>query len=83
MATGKKTGGRKQGTPNKIASSVREQILFALEAVGGADYMIEQARANPTAFLALVGRLLPKDIKAVVSEVPKIGVIQLVPLECE
>lgn len=34
-------------------------ILGALSDVGGRDYLAEQARANPVAFLGLVGKVLP------------------------
>lgn len=44
-------------------------IENALAASGGEKYLREQARDNPTAFLALVSKLLPKDmnVKADVS----------------
>lgn len=31
----------------------------ALHKAGGVDYLVEQARANPVAFMGLVGRVLP------------------------
>ena len=37
-------------------------ILGALEDAGGRAYLLEQARQNPSAFLALLGRLLPKPL---------------------
>ena len=54
-----KTGGRQAGTPNKISADVRAMVLAALDRAGGEDYLLEQATANPRAFLSLVGRLLP------------------------
>ena len=36
-------------------------IQNALETAGGEKYLVEQARENPSAFLALVGKVLPKD----------------------
>jgi hypothetical protein len=51
--------GRKKGVPNKINSELKEAILAALNEVGGVDYLVEKARENPVAFLALLGRILP------------------------
>lgn len=51
--------GRKPGVPNKFNASIKDMILGALKDVGGRDYLAEQARANPVAFLGLVGKVLP------------------------
>ena len=37
-------------------------VLGALEALGGQEYMEQQARENPNAFMALVGKILPTQI---------------------
>jgi len=37
--------------------------LQALAELGGRDYLVTQATSNPAAFLALLGRCLPKDIR--------------------
>ena len=57
-----KTGGRKKGVPNKITADLKCMILSALDDVGGKKYMVEQAKENPTAFLTLVGKVLPKEV---------------------
>jgi len=62
MAAGRKTGGRKRGTPNKLTGQVKEMILAALDEVGGADYLVKQASENPVAFMGLVGKVLPMTI---------------------
>jgi hypothetical protein len=36
-------------------------VLEALERAGGVAYLTRQAKANPTAFLGLVGKLLPRE----------------------
>ncbi|HET9680321.1 MAG TPA: hypothetical protein VFP95_07165 [Gammaproteobacteria bacterium] len=59
---GERRGGRKKGTPNKVTAGVRDMILHALNKAGGERYLVEQARENPTAFLTLVGKILPKAI---------------------
>ena len=64
MATldGIKTGGRKKGTPNKLSSTVKEMVLGALGEAGGQDYLLQQSKLNPVAFLTLVGKVLPTEI---------------------
>jgi hypothetical protein len=62
MAKGKKTGGRVKGTPNRLTASLKDMILSALDDVGGRDYLARQAAESPTAFLALVGKVLPLQV---------------------
>jgi hypothetical protein len=54
-----KTGGRRPGSPNKVTKALKEMILGALDQAGGQDYLAVQAVANPAAFMALLGRVLP------------------------
>jgi hypothetical protein len=62
MAAGKKTGGRSRGTPNKITGDVREMILAALDQAGGVNYLLAQSKDNPSAFMTLVGKVLPLNV---------------------
>jgi hypothetical protein len=62
MAKGRKTGGRKAGTPNKVTGELKDMILGALGEVGGQAYLVTQARSNPNAFLTLVGKVLPMQV---------------------
>jgi hypothetical protein len=59
---GERRGGRKKGVPNKITATVKEAIEKAFEGVGGHRYLIEQANKNPTAFMTLLGKVLPTQI---------------------
>jgi hypothetical protein len=62
MAQGRKTGGRQKGTPNKTTAQLKDMILTALDQAhpkGGIAYLKQQAGENPTAFLSLVGKVLP------------------------
>lgn len=62
---GKREGaGRKKGSPNKTTTEVKNAILKAFDEVGGSKYLVEVAKENPTAFLTLLGKVLPKDINA-------------------
>jgi hypothetical protein len=63
MAKGRKTGGRQKGTPNKDNQPLKEMILQALANAGGAKYLTAQSVKNPTAFMTLVGRVLPLQVK--------------------
>jgi hypothetical protein len=61
---GKRAGaGRKKGSPNKLTGELKEMILEAANLAGGeggtVQYLRTQAAANPTAFMSLLGRVLP------------------------
>lgn len=61
---GERRGGRQKGTPNKVTAALKDMILGALDEAGGMDYLVAQSKANPTAFLTLVGKVLPLDVNA-------------------
>jgi hypothetical protein len=61
MAAGRKTGGRTGGTPNKTTRALRDMILGALDD-GGRQYLARQAEQNPTAFMTLLGKVLPTQL---------------------
>jgi len=69
------TGGSRKGVPNKVTSDVKSMILGALQKAGGEAYLLERANdpKTATAFMALVGRVLPKEIKADVAATHVIG----------
>jgi hypothetical protein len=54
--------GRVKGVPNKVTGELKEMILQALAGAGGVDYLMVQARETPTAFLTLVGKVLPLQV---------------------
>lgn len=37
-------------------------LLEALDRLGGVDYLMEQAKENPTAFLTLLGKIMPTQV---------------------
>lgn len=51
--------GRPKGAVNKNTAALKDMILGALDKKGGVDYLMKQADENPTAFLTLVGKVLP------------------------
>lgn len=57
-----KTGGRAKGTPNKTTGQVKDMVLTALGNVGGVKYLERQANENPTAFMTLVGKVIPLQV---------------------
>ena len=51
--------GRPKGAVNKVTKQVKEMILGALDDAGGQAYLAVQARENPSAFMTLIGKVLP------------------------
>jgi hypothetical protein len=64
MKSTSRTGGRQKGTPNKVSADLRRMILGALEQRGGQKWLYTQMEANPTAFMTLLGKVLPTVVDA-------------------
>lgn len=64
---GERRGGRQKGTTNKLTKALKDMILGALDKAGGEDYLLAQAQENPTAFLALIGKVLPTTLEGKVN----------------
>lgn len=66
MAQGKKTGGRRKGTPNKTTALLKDAVLEAATKAGKdgglVAYLTTQAILNPAPFMALLGKVLPLQI---------------------
>lgn len=58
--------GRAKGTPNKTTALMKDAIIKAAEAAGGAGgivgYLTLQAHENPGPFMALMGKVLPMQL---------------------
>jgi hypothetical protein len=54
--------GRPKGSLNHESKAVKEMVFAALNNAGGTEYLTQQAKDNPSAFMTMVGKLLPKDI---------------------
>ena len=71
--------GRKKGVPNKTTGAIKEMILGALSDVGGQAYLAEQAHENPVAFMGLIGKVIPSEIKSQVEGAMQITILTGVP----
>jgi hypothetical protein len=61
---GQKAGpGRPKGAANKLTRELKDMILGALDQAGGMEYLADKAESHPQAFLALVGKVLPLQVK--------------------
>jgi hypothetical protein len=54
--------GRAKGAQNKVTTALKDMVLTALAGAGGVKYLQKQATENPTAFLTLVGKVLPLQV---------------------
>ena len=58
-----KSDGRNRGVTNKTTALLKDAVLQAAEAAGDKEgmvgYLTTQAKQNPTAFMSLLGRVLP------------------------
>jgi len=61
--------GRKKGTPNKTTALLKDAILKAAEQAGNkvgdeglVSYLVQQAEENPSAFMPLLGKVLPMQV---------------------
>ena len=54
--------GRPKGSLNKNTAAVKDMVLHALDKAGGVNYLLRQAEENPTAFMTLVGKVMPTQV---------------------
>lgn len=55
--------GRPKGMPNKSTAAIKEMLLASLDSVGGQEYFKQQAVANPNAYMSLIGKIIPSEVK--------------------
>lgn len=64
---GKRGPGRPKGAVNKTTALLKDAILTAAEKAGDKDgmvgYLTKQAKDNPTAFMGLLGKVLPMQVE--------------------
>lgn len=61
--------GRPKGSPNKVTKALKDMILGALNDVGGQEYLAKQAEENPSAFMTLLGKVLPSELSAIENKI--------------
>lgn len=47
-----------------MSATLKDAVLRAFEKVGGEDYLVTVARSDPRTFCALLGRMLPAEVRA-------------------
>lgn len=48
--------------PNKVTRTLRDALMQSFEEVGGAEYLVIQARTNPTAYLSMLAKIIPTEV---------------------
>lgn len=54
--------GRVKGIPNRVTKELKDMILGALEAKGGQRWLQDQMDANPSAYMTLLGKIIPLQV---------------------
>jgi hypothetical protein len=54
---------RTKGAIGKLNKDMKEVIHLAFHRAGGIDYLVRQADENPKAFLSLLGRIVPNEVR--------------------
>ena len=67
--------GRPLGAVNRIPLELKEMVRQALDAEGGIEYLRWASRKQPQAFLSLLGRLLPAEIRASLEADPLVTLV--------
>ena len=60
---GNRGRGRPKGAPNKSTAAIKDMLLASLDAVGGQSYFMRQAKENPNAYMSLIGKIIPAEVK--------------------
>lgn len=55
--------GRKPGVQNKLTKTIKEAIEASFDMVGGAEYLARMAVQEPVAYMGLLGKVLPTQVK--------------------
>lgn len=55
--------GRPKGSTNKITKTIKEAIEESFIEVGGAAYLVQMASEQPVAYMTLLGKVLPTQVK--------------------
>ncbi len=58
---------RTKGAIGNLNRDMKEILFLAFERSGGVDYLVKQAKAEPKAFMALLGRIVPATVAVSIS----------------
>ena len=76
MASGKKTGGRVKGSPNKLGGEAKDNIAAVFVRLGGTANMAKWAEENQSSFYQLYAKLLPLKLANEEGESFRLSVIE-------
>lgn len=62
MAKGRRTGGRKKGTPNKTTAQTKAALTTAFTKLGDVKGLVAWAEENRTEFYRLWSKLIPTEV---------------------
>ena len=62
--------GRPKGATNKLTTTIKEAIEKSFDIVGGPAYLAQMAIEQPQAYMTLLGKVLPTQVKADVTVTP-------------
>ncbi len=54
--------GKTKGAKSKLTKTLKEAIELSFQEVGGVEYLTRIALAEPATYLALVGKIIPKEV---------------------
>lgn len=67
--------GRMKGSLNRTTLALKEAILSTFDSLGGPQFLESLAEERPELFISLLGKLIPSEIKAQVSESSSLEII--------
>ena len=68
-----KYANRKPRGKSKLSKDMKEIIHLAFSRAGGVDYLVEQARSEPKAFMGLLGKIVPNEVRLDVAVALNLG----------
>lgn len=54
---------RPVGSKNSKSNELKNAVLASFDRIGGIAYLEKQAIENPTAYMALIGKIMPKEVE--------------------
>lgn len=54
--------GKPKGTPTRMTATLKAAIEQSFNEVGGVKYLVKIAKSDPSTYLGIVGKIIPKEI---------------------